>query len=147
MGGKVCNPTGTGLVAGIADGFNPAVMGLFNGGVISESYSRGTVVSQDYTGSFQFVGPLAIIPVSMMLSVGDQYGYTDFSNTAAFSFDTLPAGVSYTTASGDFFASEAAAVPEPTSLLLLGTGLLALVVIRRRGPMSRPGALPQSYAS
>jgi hypothetical protein len=58
----------------------------------------------------------------MFLQVSNQYGLSDFSDTAAFSFNTLPQGVSFTSASGNFLAP----TPLPAALPLFATGLGAL---------------------
>lgn len=45
---------------------------------------------------------------------------------------TLPAGETFTSASGVFPGSSAASVPEPSTLLLLGSGLAGLGFVRKR---------------
>lgn len=86
--------------------------------------------SLDLHGSFKFDGANAVVPIFMILSVGGQYGYADFGNTAKFTFDPLPAGVSYTSASGDFLS----AVPEPSTwaMMILGFFGVGYMAYRRR---------------
>ena len=70
------------------------------------------------------------MPIFMLLTAGGQYGYADFGNTASFTFDPLPAGVSYTSASGDFLT----AVPEPSTwaMMILGFAGIGFLTYRRR---------------
>ena len=92
--------------------------------------------SQDLHGTFKFQGTDAVVPIFMLLSVGGQYGYADFGNTAKFTFDPLPAGVSYTSASGDFLT----AVPEPSTwaMMVLGFAGVGFMAYRRK---SKPALL------
>jgi LPXTG-motif cell wall-anchored protein len=66
----------------------------------------------------------------MQLSAGGQYGFANFENTATFSFDALPPGVSFTSASQAFLTGPTAEVPGPIAgaglpgLILAGAGLL-----------------------
>ena len=92
--------------------------------------------SQDLHGTFKFQGTDAVVPIFMLLSVGGQYGYADFGNTAKFTFDPLPAGVSYTSASGDFLT----AVPEPSTwaMMVLGFAGVGFIAYRRK---SKPALL------
>jgi hypothetical protein len=73
-------------------------------------------------------------PVSLFFNMGCVYN-CDFAHTATFGW-TLPAGVTYTSASGAFLTAAQtpgpATVPEPGSFLLLGVGTLASSVWRRR---------------
>jgi hypothetical protein len=57
----------------------------------------------------------------------------DFSNTAAFSFGALPAGLSYTSSSGAFLTgAPPAGVPEPGTWAMLSVGLLSVGFLRQR---------------
>jgi hypothetical protein len=78
-------------------------------------------VNQDFAGTFTFKGSVAAVPIFMELIANGQYGYTNFGDTATFSFDALPDGVSYTSASGDFLAG----VPAP----VIGCGLPVLLAV------------------
>jgi PEP-CTERM motif len=60
----------------------------------------------------------------------------DFSHTAALSF-TLPRDVTFTSDSGVLLTQTGgSAVPEPASFALMGAGLVALAVFRKRGDLS-----------
>lgn len=88
-------------------------------------------VNQDFEGTFTFKGGFAAVPVFMELIAAGQYGYTDFGDTATFSFDALPDGVSYTSASGTFLTGSGAPLPEPASIAVLGVALIGLVLVRK----------------
>jgi hypothetical protein len=79
-------------------------------------------VNETFFGSIAFEGPTALVDVQMLLLAGGQYGLADFGDTAAFSFGTLPPGVSWTSASGEFLTS----TPLPAALPLFASGLGAL---------------------
>lgn len=83
------------------------------------------------TGSFEFTGAAAIIPMTEFLAVSGQYGYADLYDTAQFSFGTLPDGVSFNSASGEFLAG---AVPEPSTwaMIVLGFCGIGYMAYRRK---------------
>ena len=70
-------------------------------------------------------------------SNGESFGSVNLFNTAMLTEVILPAGASLTTASGTTFATTTDAVPEPSSLVLLATGLVAW---RARRRSTRPSA-------
>jgi hypothetical protein len=110
---------------------------VYNSGAINHSWgtsftsSSNSAVNQDFSGGFSFKGTSAEVLLEMDLTVIGQYYYTNYSNTVAFSFAPLPSGVSYSSASGSFL-SDTQPVPEPSSLLLFGTGFLGLTLMLRR---------------
>jgi hypothetical protein len=122
---------GAGGISGIPQGFNQTGVGLVSPVDIIRSYGILGVIDDTITGSFQFTGVAAIIPMVTNLSVGGQYGYADVSDTATFSIGALPDGVSFTSASGDFLAS---GVPEPSTwaMMILGSLGLGFMAYRRK---------------
>jgi hypothetical protein len=91
--------------------------------VVDSSFSTPGAIDETFTGSFSFTGATAIVPFFMQLEAHAQGGMADFSHTATFSFDTLPTGVSFTSASGDFLTGPAP-VPGP----IAGAGLPGLIL-------------------
>jgi hypothetical protein len=62
----------------------------------------------------------------MFLQAGGQYQYSNFGDTATFSFDDLPAGVSYSSDSGHFLTS----APEPSTWALMMIGFSGIIFWR-----------------
>lgn len=105
---------------------------VYNGyGTMADWPGYVATVNMDFAGTFTFKGPFAAVPVFMELFAAGQYGYTDFGDTATFSFDALPDGVSYTSASGIFLTGSGAPVHEPASIALLGVALVGLALVRK----------------
>ncbi len=94
------------------------------------AFSGDPVVDETITGAFSFKGQSADVVLEMLLSVGGQYYFMDYSHTAAFSFDQLPTGVSYSSASGQFLTATES-IPEPGMLASLVLGLPTLMLLRR----------------
>lgn len=116
-------------------GFNPTTSNTLTTGIIFQNFYGGpAIINNDYTATFSFVGPSATAALVFVLDVSGQYQYDDFGDTAIFSFDTLPSGVSYASASGDFLT----AVPEPSTWVTLSIGFACLGIAgyRRSSPHS-----------
>ncbi len=69
----------------------------------------------------------------MWLDAASQYYYSDFGQTASFSFNNIPAGVSFTSASGEFLT----AVPEPSTWAMLLLGFAGLGYAAEAGARRR----------
>jgi uncharacterized membrane protein (GlpM family) len=122
--------------------FNPTAGNVLQNGSASGDWQLfgGTdtsrIIDEDVAGSFSFLGLAAYVPIFAQLSVPGQRGLADFEDTVAFSFPSLPDGVSFTSAS--VFFTGPAAVPsliigaELAGLVLACGCLLALARRRRR---------------
>jgi hypothetical protein len=127
-----------GGISGIPQGFNQTGYDMVSPVLINQSFgipsTNNGVLDQIITGTFQFTGAAAIVPIMEDLYVGGQYGYADVTHTATFSFDTLPDGVSFTSASGESLAD---AVPGPVvgagPASFAFTALILGWLVRRRG--------------
>ena len=104
--------------------------------MIEQSWYGATVINQVFSGSFSFEGISATVPLFMSLTAGGQYDFANVGDTATFSFNTLPTGVSYTSASGDFLSP----TPLPSTWPMLLGGLTGLGFIAHRGSKSGSAA-------
>jgi hypothetical protein len=100
-------------------------------------------LTNESAGGFDFSGTVNVtngqaIPLSMLLQLNCIGGETcDFSHTAAVSF-SLPSDVTFTSDSGVLLTQTvASAVPEPASFALIGAGLAALAVFKKKGRLPR----------
>jgi PEP-CTERM motif-containing protein len=121
--GLLLGPVG-GLPTGTPSGFSQSAVNLVNPVSLTREWGGplGTL-DQTLTGTFQFQGTAAIIPLLEYLDVSGQYGFADITHTATFSFDALPDGVSYTSASGEFLTG---GVPEPSTWAMMMIGFASL---------------------
>jgi hypothetical protein len=109
--------------------FNPTVDNIISTGSDQFSlYGEPGTVDETFNSQFSFIGPSADAGIYMFLEAGGQYQYSNFGQTASFSFDSLPAGVSFTSASGNFLTSSA--VPEPSTWALMVLGFAGLGLVR-----------------
>jgi hypothetical protein len=99
------------------------------GGRLYKSVSNSGLNGVDFSGVFGIQGPNPEITIQEMLTIGAADGANlNFSDTAALGL-TLPSGVTYTSASGVFLTEPLNAVPEPSSLTLLGAGIAGLILL------------------
>jgi hypothetical protein len=102
--------------------FNPTAGNVLQNGSASGDWQLfgGTdtsrIIDEDVAGSFSFLGPAAYVPIFAQLSVHGQRGLAEFEDTVAFSFPSLPDGVSFTSASG-FFLPVPQPFPAPSPVL------------------------------
>jgi hypothetical protein len=101
----------TDIDGGVSDGTAYYLSGNFSGTLSVESGHTYGIYIGSYTG-------------------GGRYGYADFFNTGAFEFTDLN-GATFSSGSG-VFLSESNPVPVPAAVLLLGSGLVGLLGIRRK---------------
>lgn len=111
---------------GVFGNFSPATSNIADTAFSFKVWSGVVVVNEDITGMFSFEGASADAAVYLSLQALGQYQYADFGDTAAFSFDALPIGVSYTSASGKFLTGEGPTVPEPSTWMMLLLGFSGL---------------------
>jgi len=107
------------------DQFQPTPVNNVIGGnfVASRSWNTPSIVDETISGTFSFFGAAADVPILMQLQTSGQIGDAIFADTTTFSFDALPEGVSFTSASGDFLTGPVG-VPSP----IVGAGLPGLIL-------------------
>lgn len=125
--------SGSGLSARFSMGIDSFDSGFTKHDSLTGSYFFGSPLNNNFQGNWIAVGPSTFIGeltlfgadpiVDLQLALGVS-NTADYSHTALFSFDLLPDGTSFVSESGVFLT----AVPEPTSiaLLLSGLGILGL---------------------
>jgi hypothetical protein len=120
--------TGQNTAAFCPNGFCPVVPSNVIGSDLVENFSLGSTfdapltIDQTYDESFTFTGAEAIVPILAELEAGGQLGLADFYHTVSLTFGPLPAGVSYTSASGYFLSG----VPESSTWAMMLIGFAGL---------------------
>jgi PEP-CTERM motif len=121
---------------GVFGDFNPSTSNIvdtdfsfknwYRSNFVDFTYPDDYPIDEDIIGEFSFLGSSADAAVYMFLQAGGQYQYSNFGDTATFSFDDLPAGVSYSSDSGHFLTS----APEPSTWALMMIGFSGIIFWR-----------------
>lgn len=125
-----CWSSATGL------GFGPCLAG--NGGNwLTSSFSNQSATGYDFTGTFTITDGMSGLFYATMQMNCQGGALCDFSNTASFSL-TLPSDVQLTSDSGVLFTQPQSSAPEPGTIVVVGTALTIVGLLRRRKHSVKP---------
>jgi hypothetical protein len=123
---------GPGTVTYEADGSTVSDPGTTGGNWVSTQVLASTYTSFDFHGVIAVQGMTPFIDVLNQINdTCDNGGSCDFSHTSKINLE-LPPGTSYTSASTVFLAGSTSPVPEPITWPILGVGLAAMLLLRKR---------------
>lgn len=111
----------------------PSIKNTQTAGWEAFSFTSNTPGLIIFDGTYALVGPEVDLGIAATLSLGCQLGADcDYTNTGQFKIKSLPSNVTFTSDSGVFLTGASSTTPEPGSLVLLGAGLTAVLLLRKR---------------